>query len=218
MIRKAAWVGCSLSVIQQLTGMNAIMFYSSAIFADGGTPANLASFYIQSANLAGVIGGTLLLNQFGRRTLMLWATGACTVFILLVAFFTMAGNSGAELIFVLAYVASFEFGPGPVVWMYMSEIMNDKGVSIGTLLNWTFTLIIGLVTPVMFNKMASGIPFIVFGVLCGLGTIFVFFFMKETKGLSDAEVKKLYRTDRDVIGEFEQRLAHRTTAPVDDDE
>lgn len=55
-----------------------------------------------------------------------------------------------------------------------------------------------------------------FGVFCGLGTIFVFFFMKETKGLSDAEVKKLYRTDRDVIGEFEANLAHRAI-PNDDD-
>ncbi len=71
----------------------------------------------------------------------------------LVAIFTFAGKLWLELVFVLAYVASFEFGPGPVVWMYMSEVMNDKGVSIGTLLNWTFTLIIGLITPIMFNKL-----------------------------------------------------------------
>lgn len=115
----------------------------------------------------------------------------------------------------LAFVAAFEFGPGPIVWMYMSEIMNDKGVSIGTLLNWTFTLIIGLITPVLFNSLKPGMPFIMFGIFCGLGTIFVYFFMKETKGLSDAEVKKLYRTDRDIIGEYEAKLAHRTV-PEDD--
>ena len=158
-----------------------------------------------------------MLNRFGRRTLMLWATGACTVFIFLVAIFTITGTSLAELIFVLFYVASFEFGPGPVVWMYMSEIMNDKGVSIGTLLNWTFTLIIGLITPLMFNNIKAG-TFIVFGVLCGLGTLFVFFFMKETKGLSDSDVKKLYRTDRDVIGEFESKIAHQTATADEYDE
>lgn len=141
---------------------------------------------------------------------MLYATGACTVFMFLVAGFTMAEMLTLELIFVLAYVASFEFGPGPVVWMYMSEIMNDKGVSIGTLLNWTFTLIIGLITPLMFNNMPNGTPFIVFGVLCLLGTLFVMVFMKETFGLSDADVKKLYRTDRDIIGEFEAKIAHKT--------
>jgi MFS family permease len=202
-IRRAAWVGCSLSVIQQLTGMNAIMFYSSFIFSNTPLGANQASALIQSVNLAGVVVATGLLDKFGRRSLMFSATGACTVFMFLVAIFTFTGNLWLELVFVLAYVASFEFGPGPVVWMYMSEIMNDKGVSIGTLLNWTFTLIIGLITPIMFNSMKGGWPFIVFGILCGLGTVFVFFFMKETKGLSDAEVKKLYRTDRDIIGEFE---------------
>ena len=165
-------------------------------------------------NLGGVVVATGLLDKFGRRTLMLSATGACTVFMFLVGTFTFMDIGWAELLFVLAYVASFEFGPGPVVWMYMSEIMNDKGVSIGTLLNWTFTLFIGLITPVMF-KLPGGWPFMIFGITCGLGTLFVFLFMKETKGLSDAEVKKLYRTDRDVIGEFEQRLAHRT-APTDD--
>jgi MFS family permease len=149
---------------------------------------------------------------------MLSATGACTVFIFLVGFFAFGGNNSAELIFTLAYVASFEFGPGPVVWMYMSEIMNDKGVSIGTLLNWTFTLIIGLITPLMFKVLGSAWPFLVFGILCGLGTLFVALFMKETKGLSDAEVKKLYRTDRDVIGEFEQRLAQRQGPNVDDED
>lgn len=144
-----------------------------------------------------------LLDKFGRRTLMFTATAACTVFMLLQGIFTIEGLFSAELIMTLSFVAAFEFGPGPIVWMYMSEVMNDKGVSIGVLLNWTFTLIIGLITPLLFNTMTPGTPFIMFGVFCGLGTIFVYFFMKETRGLSDAELKKLYRTDRDVIGEFE---------------
>ncbi len=82
---------------------------------------------------------------------MFTATAACTVFMILQGIFTMKSLFSAELVMTLAFVAAFEFGPGPIVWMYMSEIMNDKGVSIGTLLNWTFTLIIGLITPILFN-------------------------------------------------------------------
>lgn len=151
---------------------------------------------------------------------MLYATAACTIFILLTGIFSDAGNYGGELSTTLIYVAAFEFGPGPVVWMYMSEIMNDKGVSIGTFLNWLFTLIVGFITPKLFDAFNGtkypGMPFIIFGVFCGLGTIFVYIFMKETKGLSDAQVKNLYRTDRDVIGEFEANLANRTV-PEDDE-
>jgi len=151
---------------------------------------------------------------------MLSATAACTIFILATGIATDAAKNNMELIMTVLYVAAFEFGPGPIVWMYMSEIMNDKGVSIGTFLNWMFTLIIGLVTPLFFAAFSDtsvpGMPFIIFGIFCGLGTVFVFFFMKETKGLSDAEVKNLYRTDRDVIGEFEANLANRKI-PEDDE-
>lgn len=155
-----------------------------------------------------------LLGKFGRRTLMLYATAACTVFIFLTGIFANNGKLNGELVTTLFYVAAFEFGPGPVVWMYMSEIMNDKGVSIGTFLNWLFTLIVGLTTSGLFKHFTDvgspGMPFIIFGVFCGLGTVFVGLFMKETKGLSDSAVKSLYRTDRDVIGEYEAALANRS--------
>ncbi len=61
------------------------------------------------------------------------------------------------------FVAFFEFGPRPIVWVYMSEIMNDKGVSIGTVINLTLTLVIGIVSPIMINSI-GGWAFIMFGV------------------------------------------------------
>jgi len=178
-------------VIQQLTGINAIMFYSGTIFTQGGSiSANQATAIIQAVNFLAVIIAAGLLGKYGRRTLMLYATAACTIFIILTGIFANNNFFLGELLTTLIYVAAFEFGPGPVVWMYMSEIMNDKGVSIGTFLNWLFTLIVGLTTSGLFNKFTKkdqpGMPFIIFGVFCGLGTIFVYFFMKETKGLSDA--------------------------------
>lgn len=112
----------------------------------------------------------------------------------------------------LLFVMAFEFGPGPIVWLYMSEVMNDKGVSMGTLLNWTLTLIVGSVTPTLFNAIGSGGTFIMFGVFSGIATIFVLLFMKETKGLTEEQVKKLYlKGSLDNAGEvreFEEKLAY----------
>ncbi len=82
------------------------------------------------------------------------------------------------------FVAFFEFGPRPNVWVYMSEIMNDKGVSIGTAINLTLTLVIGIVSPIMINSI-GGWAFIMFGVCQTGAAIVVFFFMKETIGLSE---------------------------------
>jgi hypothetical protein len=104
----------------------------------------------------------------------------------------------------MAFVAAFEFAPGPIVWLYMGEILNDKGISVAVFLNWTFTLIIGLVTPTLFNLLGGG-TFIMFGVFNIIACIFIALFMKETKGLTDEQVKYLYRKDRDVIGEFEKK-------------
>lgn len=106
----------------------------------------------------------------------------------------------------MAFVAAFEFAPGPIVWLYMGEILNDKGISVAVFLNWLFTLIIGLVTPTLLKPdVLGGGTFIMFGVFNCLSCVFIGLFMRETKGLSDEQVKYLYRKDRDVIREFETK-------------
>ena len=84
----------------------------------------------------------------------------------------------------MAYVCAFEFGSGPIIYLYMSEIMNDKGVAIGILVNQIFTMLVSVITPTLLEKY-NGWTFIFFGILSIIGTIFVCVFMKETKGLSE---------------------------------
>ena len=95
----------------------------------------------------------------------------------------------------MLFVAAFEFGPGPIVWLYMGEILNDKSMNVGAFVNWTFVLIISLFTPTMMNPehLNSYGTFMVFGGCNIVGTIFILLFMKETKDLSDLQVKLLYR-------------------------
>jgi hypothetical protein len=62
-------------------------------------------------------------------------------------------------VLILVFVALFEFSLGPIVWIYMSEVMTDKGTSFGTLVNLTLTLIMGIVTPYLI----SGYLFFAFG-------------------------------------------------------
>lgn len=98
----------------------------------------------------------------------------------------------------MLFVCAFEFGPGPVTWLYMGEIMNDKGLSVAAAMNWTLVLIIGLCTPSLMNSaMGSPGTFLLFGGFNVLGTILIMTFMKETKGLSDFEVRQLYRRDKE---------------------
>lgn len=84
----------------------------------------------------------------------------------------------------MLFVMAFEFGPGPVLWIYMSEILNDKALSIATLLSWTFTLLVGLVVPVLMEQI-HGYTFILFAALSTFATLFTYVYMKETRGLTE---------------------------------
>jgi hypothetical protein len=184
-----------------------IIFYSSTIFADTGSSlgANSATALVMGVNCVAVIGATFMLNFAGRRSLMFFWTSACAVLIVAMGIVTIYKVGTAEIILTMAFVCAFEFAPGPIVWLYMGEILNDKGISVAVFLNWTLTMLVGLLTPSLINAIHTGPTFILFGIFNTMAAIFIFCFMKETKGLTDQEVKKLYT--KDVIGEFEEKLA-----------
>ena len=99
----------------------------------------------------------------------------------------MSDHADLELVMTMLFVCAFEFAPGPVVWLYMGEIMNEKGLSAGALANWTFTLVIGLITPTLMSPEGFGPArtFWLFGFFNILAVAFIMVFMKETRGLSD---------------------------------
>jgi hypothetical protein len=90
-------------------------------------------------------------------------------------------------------MASFVFAPGPITWIYMSEVMNYKGVAAGTAINWLFELIIGLISkPMLESEIIGDYVFMIFAGTYTLATIIIFIFLRETKGLSEAQVSRLY--------------------------
>jgi len=86
---------------------------------------------------------------------------------------------------VLVFIIIFELGPGPITWLYMAEIMQDKGSSIATVMNWGINLIISYFTPRIIKKIGDenvGYIFYFMGAASVVGTLFIGCFMKETKG------------------------------------
>lgn len=143
-----------------------------------------------SVNFVAAIGAIPLLKFHGRRSLLILTFFVCTV--CLVALAVFAHNETIQLIAVIVFIVMFEFGPGPIGWIYMSEVMNQNGVAVGTFINWLFTLIMGVVTPSLFNSLDTK-AFYIFAGTCGLGCVFCYVFVKETKGLNEAELMNLYR-------------------------
>ena len=70
-----------------------------------------------------------------------------------------------EILLILLFVGFFEFSLGPIAWIYMSEVMTDKGTSIGTLVNLLLTMAMGLSVPFLIDAI-GGYLFIIFGCFC----------------------------------------------------
>ena len=76
-----------------------------------------------------------MLKHFGRKTLLAFWSSVMSVLIIFMGQAVISGHETAQLYLTIMYVCSFEFGSGPIIYLYMSEIMNDKGVAMGIFVN-----------------------------------------------------------------------------------
>jgi hypothetical protein len=98
-----------------------------------------------------------------------------------------------QIIAICFFLICCQCGPLPTGFMYVAEVANYKAVSVGTTLVWVVVLLTGLfVRPVIENQTIGKYVFIMFGAGNIISTVIIYLFLKETKGLSEAEVSKLY--------------------------
>ena len=101
-------------------------------------------------------------------------------------------SDAAMMVLLITFIFAFEFGPGPVVWLYLSEVCNDKATSVNTVVNWIWTLLVGAVLPPILNKAMDGYVWLMFGSFSVIGFIYIAMFMKETRGVPKDKLKSLY--------------------------
>ena len=129
------------------------MFYSGIIFAKTNFNPAWGTALVGVANMLPTLGCTLLLGKFGRRQI-LWVLSFATAADLLgLGVGYNQNNTGASIALVLGFVIFFELSSGPILYIYMSETMTDKGVGLGLLVNWIITIIISLVSPVLLDTL-----------------------------------------------------------------
>ena len=108
---------------------------------------------------------------------------------------SLNGNDTAVIILIMVFISLFEFGPGPITWLYMAEILTDKAMSIGAVMNWMVNLVISAAIPGIITKIGQeniGWIFIIVGILSTGGFLFTVCFMKETRGKSAVEIEQMF--------------------------
>ncbi|KAJ4883822.1 Sugar transporter ERD6-like 6 [Raphanus sativus] len=202
-------VGIGLLVLQQLGGINGVLFYSSTIFESAGvTSSNAATFGVGAIQVVATAISTWLVDKAGRRLLLTISSVGMTISLVIVAAaFYLKGFvshdsdmysmlSILSVIGVVAMVVSFSLGMGPIPWLIMSEILpvNIKGLagSIATLANWFFSWLITM-TANLLLAWSSGGTFTLYAVVCAFTVVFVTLWVPETKGKTLEELQALFR-------------------------
>jgi MFS transporter, SP family, arabinose:H+ symporter len=179
-----------IAFFNQLSGINAILYFSPRIFEMTGLESQTAllqSVGIGITNLVFTFVGLWLIDRLGRRTLMVFGSIGYIVSLGLIAWSFSSGHLDMVPIYIFAFIASHAIGQGTVIWVFISEIFPNRqrafGQSFGSFTHWFFAALITLVFPLMAESM---LPQYIFGLFCTMmimQLIWVLFFMPETKGI-----------------------------------
>jgi len=195
--RKPILLAVAIAAFNQLSGINALIYYTAHIFKMSGASAEsalLQSVIIGFTNLLFTMAALAVIDHFGRRRLML--VGSVGYIISLsaaaYAFYTHTGGK-LLLISLLVFIASHAFGQGAVIWVFISEIFPNRvrarGQALGTFTHWIMAAAISWTFPMIAAK--SGGHTFAFYAICMVGQlIWVWFVMPETKGISLEQIQK----------------------------
>ena len=205
LIRPAIIVGVGLAIFQQVTGINTIIYYAPTIFQNVGFPSSAAIFVAVLVGLMNVgftVVALLLLDRLGRRVLLLIGLAGMSGSLILlgIVFFLPALLSQAgtlAVVSLMAYVAFFAIGLGPVFWLLISEIYPLKvrglAMSVVTDVNWGANLIIALTFLTLVQSLGFSSTFWIYAAV-GIGAlIFTYLYVPETKHRTLEEIEEHWR-------------------------
>lgn len=221
-LRRPLMIGVGLAVFQQITGINAIIYYADKIFAQAGfsTPADQASattWAIGGVNVLATFIAVAYVDRFGRRPLLLAGlVGMATALITVgISFHFMDGadTSGASssgpttagiitLVALVVFIASFAFSLGPVVWTVINEIfpnrVRGRAVAVATAVNWGSAWLVSQFFLTLIEAIGNSATFYLFAAFSVIAWVWIWRRVPETKGRSLEDIQQLW-TDDDPV-------------------
>lgn len=198
--RRLLVIGVILAILQQVTGINAIVYYTPSIFRTSGSTDIWSLFWTivtQTVNLGFTVVAIAVVDRLGRRPLLLTTSTAMGASLLLLgwAFHARLPNS-LVVLFVQLYIASFAIGMGPVVWVVLAEMFptRTRGLAMGvaTVALWLADFLITQTAPMMYAAWGPASAFWSYAVMCAVCLAFVLLFVPETKGKTLEEIERSF--------------------------
>ncbi|MCY8035269.1 sugar porter family MFS transporter [Bacillus sonorensis] len=204
-VRRIVFIGIGIAIVQQITGVNSIMYYGTEILKNAGFETKAALIGNIANGLISVLAtfvGIWLLGKVGRRPMLLTGLIGTTSALLLIGIFsTLLQGSAALPYVVLALTVTFlGFQQGaisPVTWLMLSEIfplrLRGLGMGVTVLCLWIANFFVGLTFPILLESIGLSSTFYIF---VGLGLVSITFvkkFLPETKGLTLEQLENNFR-------------------------
>src|SRR5689334_1738714 len=205
-VKAALVVGVGLAILQQVTGINTVIYYAPTIVeftgVDSSAGSILAAVGVGVINVAFTVLALRLLDRAGRRTLLMVGVSGMVVslFALGLAFEGGGGStfdSALAIASLMTYVASFAISLGPIFWLLNGEIyplsVRSKAAGIETMANWTFNFIVSLTFLLLIEALGRSGAFWFYGAVGLLTLVFCWKLVPETKGKPLEEIQAYFQ-------------------------
>ncbi|KAM4542478.1 solute carrier family 2, facilitated glucose transporter member 2 [Odontesthes bonariensis] len=203
--RQQLFVALMMHLSQQLSGINAIFYYSTAIFSQAGVAQPVyATIGVGVINTVFTMVSVALVDKAGRRTLTLVGLGGmccCAVAMTVGLKFQndYSWMSYVSMSAIFMFVSFFEIGPGPIPWFIVAELFSQgprpAAIALAGCCNWTSNFIIGMTFPYI-QALLDCYVFLLFAVLLLGFTVFIYLRVPETKGKTFEEIAAVFQKGR----------------------
>jgi SP family arabinose:H+ symporter-like MFS transporter len=196
-------IGVVLAILQQITGINAIMYYAPEIFKQTGAGTNAAlsqTVLVGIVNFAFTLIALWLIDKVGRKALLVVGSALMTLCLFMVGYGFHSPDTSGPLIlfFILLYVAAFAISLGPVVWVMISEIfptrIRGRATAIAALSLWVADYVVSQTFPLLLEGIGTAATFWMFAVISLITVIFCVKVVPETKGKSLEQIERLWES------------------------
>ncbi len=200
------FIGCMLSVFQQIIGINAVLYFAPRIFESMGVSNNMLFTVIMGViNISFTLVAVFSVEKLGRKPLLITGSLGMAVGALGVALSNVVDLGILPVICIMIYSASFMFSWGPICWVYISEIfpntIRSQATAIAVAFQWIFNFIVSSTFVPMYNMKLGAMgdsfghffAYALYGVICIIAAVFVWKIVPETKGKTLEDMTALWK-------------------------
>jgi len=209
----ALFLGVMLSIFQQITGINAILYYGAEIFSNalgyGPEDALKQQLWLGAVNLIFTFVAIYKVDSWGRKPLFIGGSIGMFIGLSVLGITIYTGQMGVvSLVAILVFIGSFAMSMGPVVWVMLSEMFPNNvrsvAMSLAVAAQWLFNALVANSFPIVnesaLNQIGfnGALPYFIFASFCVLAMVFVWKLVPETKGKTLEEMEALWSNRNDI--------------------